>query len=364
MASSFIDSARWFSEDYLLCRELFCEAINALQGRYPLQQQRCLLPQSAESLSCELARIGDPAARRVLVIISGTHGVEGYCGSAIQRFLLAQLAQGDIRLPDGLALIMVHALNPWGMYWARRCDRDGIDVNRNFVAYDALPAADPDYPQVLDCLGIAEPQQRRTALQQLVQAWGQVRFDEVFSGGQYEHPWAPFYGGRNASFSRHVIEELIGQWQLAACECMVLDLHTGLGPWAYGELISDHPLGSQANASARELFGEAVAITASGASFSVPKAGLQDYHWHHLMARAGWYLTLEFGSYSNDELFNTLLDEHLYWRDQQPAHLDEPSYLVQRRAMLGHFCPADEIWQQAVLFKAWQVVQRVLESCQ
>lgn len=52
---------------------------------------------------------GDP--KKVLLYISGTHGVEGFSGSAIE----IDLMQRGIKVPDDSSIIFCHALNPFGM---------------------------------------------------------------------------------------------------------------------------------------------------------------------------------------------------------------------------------------------------------
>ena len=74
-------------------------------------------------------RVGDPGATRILFLLSGTHGIEGFLGSGVQRFLLDEgLAR---RLPARTALVLVHAVNPFGFAWRRRNDhalrRDVVD---------------------------------------------------------------------------------------------------------------------------------------------------------------------------------------------------------------------------------------------
>lgn len=351
-----------FASDYSVCRDSFIAAARCLPGEH--SALRSWSPPEQPGLTCDAVYAGIRDAGAVLVIISGTHGVEGYCGSAIQRFLLQEMASAGQRSlvpPRDLAVVMVHSLNPWGMFWARRCDHQGIDINRNFIDFSTVPAPQDDYDAVLAFLSLSDGKARAQAMQQLVSTWGQRHFDQVFSGGQYHTDWAPFFGGHRASFSRQVIDEVIAYWSLAARQVVVLDLHTGLGPWAYGELISDHAAGSPANDFARRLFGPAVAVTAEGGSFSVPKQGLLDYRWHPLMNAAGCFLTLEFGTLGTESLFACLLDDHIYWRDHPPVALIEPSYQRQRAAMLRHFCPEDQLWQEAALFRAWQVVRRVFD---
>lgn len=364
LVNSFSPSAleKYFVNDFFICRENFLSAVNQLKETDLtfVESKQWLVDKNQEQVATNAVYIGEKNAKKVLVIISGTHGVEGYCGSAIQNFLLSNISKQTIKLPKDNAIIMLHALNPWGMLWARRCDHQGIDVNRNFVDFSNLPKANTDYEKVLDFLNIADPKVRQEKMKTLVAHWGQTHFDEVFSGGQYQHDWAPFYGGQQASFSQKVVEDVINTWGLSKQEIVVIDLHTGLGPWAYGEMISDHPINSQANSFAKKIFGEAVAITEKGESFSVKKAGLLDYRWHKMMQTSGCFLTLEFGTYGTDALFHTLLNEHLYWKNHKPISLSDELYQEQRSAMMKHFFPRDSLWQQAALFKAWQTVQTIL----
>jgi hypothetical protein len=60
---------------------------------------------------------------KVIVHISGTHGVEGFAGSAVQTAALHQLSRQpeDVRSSTSLpTLVFVHVLNPYGMKYNRR----------------------------------------------------------------------------------------------------------------------------------------------------------------------------------------------------------------------------------------------------
>ncbi len=368
-------TARYFSTQYRECREGFLSLMRQLP-KSDYRSFNCNIPQYPD---CAIdAFMLDPKvdgkdARRALVLISGTHGVEGYAGSAAQQFLLEQLIQGEWQLPDNTALVMIHALNPWGMQWARRCDQDGIDLNRNFVDFSSLPKPHSEMPSLLSVLKLEDHQARKRALIKLENSLGQTEFEKLFSGGQYQHSWAPFYGGRQSAFSSRVLNKLISDWQLAEKELVVLDIHTGLGPYGFGELISDHPATSRGAHYAQQIFGNAIAHTDLGKSFSVPKAGLMDYRWHALMEERGCFLTLEFGTLGTESLFDVLLTDHQAWYvngwmnslqesvDLQHELKDDSQYITNRNAMLNHFCPDDGLWQQAVLFKSWQCTQQVMQ---
>jgi predicted deacylase len=355
LAGSLLDAAeRFFLRDFPSCQAQFRQAVESCSGQK--QHQFCALDTADLSLGTDILFLGKPTASTVLVLISGTHGVEGYCGSAIQRFLLEQMAQ--FTLPDDMAVLMVHALNPWGMHWARRCDQEGIDLNRNFVDFNRIEPLPPEYDGILAALMSSKDRYRD--MQILSEQYSQAEFDRIFSGGQYVYAWAPFYGGHGPAHGRRVIEELITSYRLTERHTLVIDLHTGLGPWSFGELISDHPVDSAGNRQARDWFGAAVANAHEGASFSVPKSGLMDYCFHQIMRDKGFFLTLEFGTYGTAALFEVLFSEHAFWKETTPSTLHESGYLVHRQRMIEHFCPDDALWQQAVLFKAWQVFSRII----
>ena len=86
---------------------------------------------SGEMLACDAAFRGPEDARDVLLVSSGTHGVEGFCGAGCQ----AELLRSGLldRLPARTAVLLVHAVNPYGFAWLRRTNEDNIDLNRNFV---------------------------------------------------------------------------------------------------------------------------------------------------------------------------------------------------------------------------------------
>ncbi|WP_101757116.1 DUF2817 domain-containing protein [Oceanicoccus sp. KOV_DT_Chl] len=362
-ANTLSQPAAWFLQDYHACRTDFLRRCDNQHLPHQQLQWNLTLPGETSSWSSDAIYFGNPSANKVLVIISGTHGVEGYCGSALQRFFLAELAAQGTRLAEDKAVVMLHALNPWGMDQARRCDHQGIDLNRNFIDFNQTAIPHPDYEHVLACMQL-DSISRRQQLQQLQQQWGQSYFDKVLSGGQYHINWAPFYGGQSPAHAQTVINELIAQWSLAGRELLVMDLHTGLGPWGYGELISDHPSGSNGNHFARQLLGQSVAVTAEGGSFSVPKQGLLDYRWHQLMEDSGCFLTLEFGSYGTDALFEVLLDDHDLWRRkwQLEGSVSSNEQASIRQRMVEHFCPQDHLWQQSVLMRGWQLFHYLLDS--
>src|ERR1044071_4619533 len=117
-------SDRFFSPDYSTARGRFREAAARAGGRL---EAIALDPKGpkGESLGIDIVWFGAVSPRRVVLHSSGLHGVEGFAGSAIQLQLLADLPI----LPEDAAIVVVHALNPYGMVWLRRFNENNVDLN-------------------------------------------------------------------------------------------------------------------------------------------------------------------------------------------------------------------------------------------
>lgn len=190
---------------------------------------------AGEPLATDVARFGAPvgAADRVLLISSGVHGVEGHAGNGLQQLLVDS---GRLEtLPPGLAVVLIHAVNPYGMAWSRRVDHDNIDVNRNFVDPDALPA-NPLYDEVdplLNPTDAAFDPADLSFLEGLQEFWARVGDGQAMrtlNGGQYTHPTGVQFGGRHVSWSRRTLEQIWSDQLVGARRVVGLDVHTGLGP--------------------------------------------------------------------------------------------------------------------------------------
>ncbi len=186
-------------------------------------------------LATDVARFGAPVgeADDVLLVLSGVHGVEGHAGSGLQRNLLRTGRLGS--LPARTAVVLVHAVNPFGMAWTRRVDADNIDVNRNFVDVAHLPA-NALYAEVDALLNPTDPDVDPTDesyLADVLEFWGRVgdhRAMQALSGGQYTHPLGIQFGGQHVSWSRRTLEALWDRHLAGAGRTVQLDVHTGLGP--------------------------------------------------------------------------------------------------------------------------------------
>jgi len=83
-------------------------------------------------------------------LISGTHGVEGYCGSGAQ---VDWLRREEFKvLPADTGVLIIHAINPYGFAWTRRVNEDNVDLNRNWVDFSEPLPPNPSYVELAENL--------------------------------------------------------------------------------------------------------------------------------------------------------------------------------------------------------------------
>lgn len=190
----------------------------------------------------------------LLVHISGTHGVEGFAGSAIQSAFLHRIALG--LQPVNKTLVLVHGLNPFGMQNYRRANEHNVDLNRNIRFkgdFGELTNRDPNIAGYETFKHVLSPQRApgwRSNLELLADAVkiafeygtdGARLFKRAFVTGTYTNPTGPFFGGREMQPSHLALGKFLTERNFTHRKRVVfVDVHTGLGPFAKDTLIVSH----------------------------------------------------------------------------------------------------------------------------
>lgn len=282
-----------------------------------------------EELTIDVVHLGARRPKRALTVLSGVHGVEGFVTSTIQTDLLERLAAD--RLPDDVAVLLVHAVNPWGMAWWRRQNEHNVDLNRNWRrsdveprhsdAYDEIhPIACPDTPELPSVEALLEAATAVVAERGL--AW--VR--DAITVGQYRHPDGLHYGGARTEASNRALEEIVHEHLAGVERSLVLDLHTGHGAHGTVTLLSDQPPGSPADALLRDAFPdvEVMATVGNDEATTGRKSGQIAAGMAALLPGAAHVATaVEFGTTPDEEqLVATYLESWVHRRGDPrlPAH--------------------------------------------
>lgn len=221
-----------FSESYSEARAKFRQFAE-LAGAELKEYKHPVSDTLGEPVSIDVATLGSNTSDRVLVILSGVHGVEGFSGSAAQSQALRTFGT-DPDLLAGIRLVLIHGVNPVGFATERRANEDNIDLNRNFVDFGLPLPENVAYAELSDDLvpmaaDDATFDMATARLMSVVQERGLNVLRDAIQPGQYSHPHGMFYGGTGPAWSRETLEDILSMSLTGSKHVLVLDYHTGLG---------------------------------------------------------------------------------------------------------------------------------------
>ncbi len=325
-------------------------AINPLKGA------------QGEELACDAVVLGPADAPSLLILTSGTHGVEGFCGSGCQRALLDD---DDMvrRLDAGkVAVLLVHAVNPYGFSHLRRVNEDNVDMNRNFRDFTNAKELNPAYAEVHRLLLPQEwppTDANRADIFACMKKMGAAPFQSAVSAGQQTFRDGLFYCGAQPAWSNRTLRSLVHRHGAARKRIGWIDLHTGLGPYGHGEKIFAGANDAAELARTRAWWGADIMSYYEGKSASIEVQGsmvksVYDECPHAEVTGMG----LEYGTIPFEAILHALRGDH--WLAIHPD-ADAGKRATIKRAILEAFYIDADDWKGMVLGQArTAVLQAVL----
>jgi hypothetical protein len=355
-----------FAATYREARQKFIDAAKAagLAVESKVHPQR---GRDGEELAMDIVRDGHPNATAVLLLTSACHGVEGFCGSGVQVAALRDASWRARARERGVAVVYVHALNPFGFSSIRRTTHENVDLNRNFHDFSQPLPDNPGYrelhPLLLPDVWPPTPD-NEVALGRYIAANGEGALQAAVSRGQHEFPDGLFFGGTAPSWSNTAIREVL-RTQAGRCARLAwIDFHTGLGPSGVGERIFAGRNDPAAITRARAWWagGGATPITSiyDGSSTSAFLTGLMCGAAYDECPQAEFTsIALEYGTVPLLETLQALRGSH--WLANHPgADAQLAQQIVQR--MRDAFYTDTPEWKQKVLAQARQAMRQGVDG--
>ena len=341
--------AEAFAKTYAEARGKFLAAAKARGARIGSHVLPDLAGADGEMLASDVARLGPEGAEAVVIVTSGTHGVEGFCGSGCQVHLLGDDLTIATAAKAGVALVLYHAVNPYGFSHVRRVNEDNVDLNRNFLDFAQPLARNDAYAEVHGfMLPDAWPPDAvaQQALGGYLQAKGPAALQSALTGGQADFADGMFYSGREPTWSNRTVRAVLRDQLRGARRVVWIDIHTALGPWGHGEKIYAGRDDAATLERTRAIFGADVTSFYDGSSASAEVRGIA---CHAALEEcpsieyAG--IGLEYGTLPLPAVLEALRADH--WLANNPHAPDEQRAAI-RRGMRGAFFDESPQWQAMV----------------
>ena len=339
-----------FSPDYSTARRRFlskCKARGAAMECLPISAKG---PQQT-ALSVDIAWLGNPNAKRVILHSSGLHGIEGFAGSAIQLDLLDNLPE----IPEDGAIVLVHILNPYGMAWLRRVNESNVDLNRNFLGDNEVYGGAPKAYELLDStLNPPTPPSFDFFLLRTLQRilrHGYNSLKQSIVGGQYQFEKGLFFGGSHMEEGPLAYSQWI-QKNLSNADYVVgIDIHTGLGKYGEDTLLVEGDSSTALYQEMEQAFGSRVAPWDAEESVAYAiRGGHPGAVVQNLPESTVHFVTQEFGTLAPLKVLHALREENR-WHHWGDGTLDHPT----KKRLLDAFRPDKEQWRESILTRGREV---------
>jgi hypothetical protein len=358
----------FFCPDYGTCREQFRAGAAAFVGSLPESARtkaeigRWQVPsRTDEDLQIDYLYV--PATERpenLVIVSSGVHGVEGLAGSSLQALFLSEIAPRLDR--SRLGLLLIHAINPYGMKYVRRVAESNVDLNRNFdVDRKLFAIRNAGYAKLDPILNPVEPATEgwladaafflRVATLLMREPLQTLR--QATLGGQYQFPQGLYFGGYDFEPQKEILEGPIRAWAKPYRNVLILDLHTGYGRRGVLHLFPSAYRDPRAQTATHRVF----------AGFPIEDPHSDEFYDNHgdfstyvsaLLLGDGKLavpMTLEYGTYDNtgylhgiESIRRMVVENQAHWHGVD----GEATTRAIRREFVELYYPESASWKQAI----------------
>lgn len=173
--------------------------------------------------------------KKIIVISSGIHGVEGFVGSSLQQAFISEYLQTS--LPE-FDYAFVHLINPWGMKNNRRVNNENVDLNRNFlVDNNDFKIKNESYEKIDRFLNPNVPLNFNFTHQFMfildsiyyIMKFSMESLRQAVLQGQYHTQRGIYFGGYQHDALKARVDEFVDSQLSGYKEVIWIDLHTGYG---------------------------------------------------------------------------------------------------------------------------------------
>jgi hypothetical protein len=368
------EALAFYKETYDEARDLFRSNSGLLAQKLKGVEKAMFKVPSKEDndLSVDLLYVpAQKAKKRLVIISSGTHGIEGYVGSAIQAMLMKEFMQAEIL--DDTGFLFIHGLNPYGFKYIRRTTENNVDLNRNCSATPELyQTKNTGYPAVTDLINPEGKVKTRTAgniffhlrsIKKIISASMPVLRQAVLQG-QYEYPKGLYYGGSKPEPQIVSVSPFIVKYSAGYPLVMNIDLHTGYGKNGTAHLFPNPASNPEISAMMEKVFGGYKIDWGDTAGFYTVTGDFTGYLSKIIRAK---YLPMvfEYGTLDSQTTFGSINSLHRTLLENQGFNYGYASEADRERVkkmFREMYYPSSEAWRTKVIQDTREIMNSALNN--
>ncbi|REE83878.1 uncharacterized protein DUF2817 [Paenibacillus taihuensis] len=362
--------SNWYPDNYEQSRDRF-RARRQTLARYWSETTLSSLELSP-GLEMDMLTASHPHADQVLIITTGLHGIEGIVGSAMLELLLEDFVQGLNH--ERTALVLVHAINPWGMKHESKTNEHNIDLNRNLVVdWSDRPAlSNPDYermhrlfrPRSHHNIPAIEKLRFLGTMVRELRTSKPVDLTRAVTLGQYGDPQGIYYGGEQAEPATAALQELYERCMREYKQIVLLDMHTGYGPSDRMFLVNSSLEPRGRPELQKKLSYESITETKEGEFYRI-NGDMIDYLYRLRAARYPdtelFATAFEFGTLG-DSILAQIESLHITVQQNDHRHRGRGSKSNIRRRFREMYAPSSAAWRSKAISDCRQAYEGIIRG--
>jgi hypothetical protein len=366
----------FFHETYDENREQFRKLAASLQREFTdIEVSKCTVKSEVDSdLTIDVVYIpAQQEAKKLLIMTSGVHGIEGFTGSAVQQYFMTKVLNGETL--ENMGVLLIHAVNPYGFKYERRVSENNVDMNRNFhVNKDLFAKKNEAYAKMYSFLN---PQSKvkagyfRDGLFFIKTVYMIIKFSkktlkESTVLGQYEFNNGIFYGGNDFEPQKQWLEHLLSEKTNDYAFVFLIDLHTGLGTRGRLHYLPGYAQSPNNSTLLEELFEDyTIDWPNTGKEFYIPTGLFRQYVGNLISPDKKFIrVAFEYGTLNSQHITGASRSLHNVIIENQGFHHGYENRKTER--LVKHrfremFFPSSKVWRSQILKQTSEILPVLIE---
>ncbi|MDX8340965.1 M14 family metallopeptidase [Draconibacterium sp. IB214405] len=367
----------YYQDTWEECRAAFRSQANSMKTRMDsvLLFSKAVESKTDAGLTIDFCYIpAKDTTEKLVMICSGTHGIEGFVGSAVQQQLMAEFFKPEMFSTTGV--LLVHGLNAWGFKNQRRFTENNVDLNRNYSTDRSLFETKNDgFVALYDMLtpkgelnmnSISNKFFLVTAINQIARK-GMPALLQAFAQGQYEFQEGIYFGGKDFEQQVAIMSEVLTDIAASYSILLNLDLHTGFGE--RGELhLFPNPIDDpELKAKTEAVFDGYPINWGDSDNFYTVHGQFVEFIGDLLPGKTSIPMLMEFGTLNTGSTIGAVKSAHISIAENQGAHYGYKSEKDSLKALAGYyemFYPPSEKWRSNALTLSQEMMGTIWENFQ
>jgi len=366
----------FFHETYAENREQFRRLAASLQREFSdVETSKCIVKSEVDSdLTIDAVYIpARNAAKKLLIMTSGVHGMEGFTGSAVQQYFMTEVLDDEVL--QNMGVLLIHAINPYGFKYQRRVSEDNVDMNRNFhSSKDLFTKKNEGYASIYHFLN---PQRKvragyfRNSLfflksSSLISKYSMRVLRQATVQGQYEFSKGIFFGGNDFEPQKEWLERLLAEKTSDYDFVFAIDIHTGLGKRGKLHFLPGYVHDPNSETLLEELFKDQTIDWPNREKEFYTVTGMFRQYVGSLLSADKKYIRIafEYGTLNSQSIMGSIRSLHNMILENQGFHHGyentKTENLVKHR-FREMFFPSSEIWRYQIMKQTSEILPVLID---